>query len=206
MNRPPDSVSTSPTLAAARAGDTRALGALLESYRNYLLLLARVQIGRRLQGKVDPADLVQDTFLDAHRQFGAFRGETQGAFAAWLRSILAGQLAHLVRRYCGTEARDVRLENSLEGELDASSGALARGLTAPGTSPSEAAARREDLIRLADALEGLARDYRDVILFRQIEGLPFAEVARRMGRSEDGVQKLWVRGLLALRRALEETT
>ncbi|QDU23849.1 sigma-70 family RNA polymerase sigma factor [Urbifossiella limnaea] len=190
-------------LAAARAGDTAALGRLLESYRSYLLLLARIQIGRRLQSKADPADVVQDTFLDAHRQFPAFRGETADALAAWLRRVLAGQLAHLVRRYFGTEARDVRLEQSIEQELDSSSQSIARGLSHPGTSPSESAARREDLARLGDALERLTPDYRDVILLRQLEGLPFAEVARRMGRTEDAVQKLWVRGLVALRRALD---
>lgn len=203
MSLPPE--STDSGLIAARAGDTAALGRLLESYRGYLLLLARIQIGRRLQSKADPADVVQDTFLDAHRQFPAFRGETAVALAAWLRRILAGQLAHLVRRCYGTESRDVRLEQSIEQELDSSSQWIARGLSHPGTSPSESAVRREDLIRLGDALERLAPDYRDVILFRQIEGLPFAEVARRMERTEDAVQKLWVRGLVALRHALDDS-
>jgi RNA polymerase sigma-70 factor (ECF subfamily) len=201
MSPPPESAVSG--LAAARAGDTAALGRLLESYRSYLLLLARIQIGRRLQSKADPADVVQDTFLDAHRQFPAFRGETADALAAWLRRILAGQLAHLVRRYYGTEARDVRLEQSIEQELDSSSQSLARGLSQPGSSPSESAARREDLVRLGDALERLTPDYRDVILLRQLEGLSFAEVARRMERTEDAVQKLWVRGLVALRHALD---
>lgn len=190
-------------LRAARAGDGAALGRLLEDYRGYLTLLARIQIGRRLQGKADAADLVQDTFLSAHRQFPQFRGETPATFAAWLRSILAGQLAHLIRRYCLAEARDVRLEQSLEQELDSSSEGLARGMTSPGNSPSESVARREELTLLSDALERLPADYRDAILFRQIEGLSFAEIARRMGRTEDSVQKLWVRGLDALRRLLD---
>src|SRR5439155_11412900 len=96
-------------LAQAQAGDDGVLGRLLERYRAYLTLLARLQIGRRLQGKADCADLVQETFLEAARHFVRFRGETEPELAAWLRQILAGCLAHLVRRYYGTQARDVRL-------------------------------------------------------------------------------------------------
>ena len=79
-------------LQNAREGDATAIGEVLEGFRSYLTLLARIQIGRRLQSKVDPDDVV----------------------AAWLRTILAGQLAQLIRRYCVTEARNVRLEVSIE--------------------------------------------------------------------------------------------
>lgn len=157
-----DTPNRASELEAARAGNSDALGHLLEGFRNYLTLLARVQIGRRLQGKVDAADLVQEAFLDAHRQFSQFRGETLDSVAAWLRRILAGQLAHLIRRYCVAEARDVRLEQSLEQELASSSDWLVQGLSSPGSSPSESASRREELIRLGDALEQLPEDYRDV--------------------------------------------
>ena len=105
----------------ARAGDGHALGRLLELYRGYLALLARLQIGRRLQGKVDAADLVQEAFLDAHRSFAQFQGGTEGELVSWLRHILAGHLAMLVRRYLGTRRRDVRLERELAFELDESS-------------------------------------------------------------------------------------
>src|SRR5438128_11285985 len=118
---PADEQDCEGLLVRARAGDDGVLGQLLERYRAYLTLLARLQIGRRLQGKADCADLVQDTFLEAARHFPRFRGETEPELAAWLRQILAGCLAHLVRRYCGTKARDVRLERVLEDELDHSS-------------------------------------------------------------------------------------
>src|SRR5262249_29174420 len=91
----------------ARTGDNQALGELLELYRNYLRLLARLQIGPRLQGKVDPADVVQETFLKAHRNFGLFQGKTEREFVGWLRQILAANLAMLVRHYFGTSRRDV---------------------------------------------------------------------------------------------------
>jgi RNA polymerase sigma-70 factor (ECF subfamily) len=94
-------------------------------YRRYLELLARVHIGRRLQAKVDAADLVQDTFLEAHRHFGRFQGTTEAEFVSWLRQILAANLAMLVRRYLGTRGRDVRLERELAVELDQSSQVLA---------------------------------------------------------------------------------
>src|SRR5881227_3052651 len=94
-------------LRLARAGDGPSLGHLLELYRNYLALLARLQIGRRLQGKVDPADLVQETFLEAHRDFAQFRGSTDVEFAAWLRRILVRNLANLLRSFYGTQGRDI---------------------------------------------------------------------------------------------------
>src|SRR6516162_7631931 len=115
-------------LPRARAGDGRALGELLELYRNYLALLARLQIGRRLQGKVDDSDLIQETFLEAHRHFGRFRGTTEAELMSWLRQILAGVVANLLRRYYGTQRRDVRLERQLADDLARSSQALGGGL------------------------------------------------------------------------------
>src|SRR6266850_5617971 len=100
-------------LGLARAGSGPALGQLLELYRSYLAILARLQIGRRLQGKVDAADLVQETFLAAHAGFAEFRGTTEAELVAWLRQILASRLAKLVRYYYGTQGRDVRLEREL---------------------------------------------------------------------------------------------
>jgi len=77
----------------ARGGDAEALGRLLEPYRTYLTILARVQIGKQLRGKVDPADVVQETFLEVHRRIAHFRGDSPPRFLAWLRSILATRLA-----------------------------------------------------------------------------------------------------------------
>jgi RNA polymerase sigma-70 factor (ECF subfamily) len=199
---PPDPADPEDLLRAARAGDGPALGQLLELYRNYLGLLARLQIGRRLQGKVDDSDLVQETFLKAHRDFADFRGGSERELAAWLRQVLAANLATLVRRFLGTQRRDVRLEEDLAGELEASSQALDRGLPAPGSSPSQRALRREQAVLLADALGRLAGDYREVIILRYLEGLPLADVATRMGRSVDSVKKLWTRALVQLRRTL----
>jgi RNA polymerase sigma-70 factor (ECF subfamily) len=189
-------------LRRARVGSASALGDLLELYRNYLSLLARLQIGRRLQGKVDPADLVQETFLKAHRDFAQFRGTSEGEWVGWLRQILAMNLGHLVRRYCGTRRRDIRLERRLVDELDHSSRVLDQGLVAPQSSPSNQASHREQAVLLADALEELPPDYREVIILSHLEGLSFPEVASRMGRSVNSVKNLWARALARLRRSL----
>jgi RNA polymerase sigma-70 factor (ECF subfamily) len=201
MSSPPQPDPES-LLRQVRWGDLASLGQLLELYRGYLNLLARLQIGRRLQGKVDPADLVQETFLSAHRHFAQFQGATEGELIGWLRQILASRLGDLVRRYCGAQGRDVRLERELSGELDDSSRILDGGLVAKQSSPSQQAARREQAVLLADALGRLPPDYREVLILHHLEDLNFPEVARRMGRTVDSVKNLWIRALARLRRAL----
>jgi RNA polymerase sigma-70 factor (ECF subfamily) len=197
---PPDPLDL---LQAARAGDREALGRLLELYRNYLRLLARLQVGRRLRGKADPSDLVQEAFLAAHRAFAQFAGTTEAELVDWLRQILASKLVDLARRYLAAARRDVRLERQLAADLDDSSRALAEALPASGSSPSERAQRHERAVRLADAIKCLPADYAEVIILRHLEGLSLAEAAARMGRSTDSVKKLWVRGIARLRQTLE---
>jgi len=189
-------------LQEARAGNTATLGQLLECYRRYLALLARVQIGQRLQGKVDASDLVQETFLEAHRNFPRFQGTSEGQFVGWLRQILATTMADLLRRYLGTQGRDVRLEREIGDAFDRSSLLLGQGLVTGQPSPSQQASRREQAVLLANALGELPDDYREVIVLRHLEGLTFPEVAQRMERSLDSVQKLWMRSLAQLRQIM----
>lgn len=189
-------------LQAALAGDDAARGALLESYRAWLELLARVEIGRRLQTKVDVADVVQETFLEAHRSLDRFRGTTPTEFSAWLRGILAIRVSLLLRHYFKTQGRDIRREREIDVDLDQSSRAIDGGLIAFQSTPSEQAVRREQGTLLADALARLPDDYREVIILRHLEELTFAEVAARMDRSLDSVQKLWVRALARLRQLM----
>jgi RNA polymerase sigma-70 factor, ECF subfamily len=188
-------------LNLARRGDSDALGDLLAVYRGYLAVLARTQISRRLRGKADASDLVQETLLEAHRHFPGFRGTTEREFIAWLRVILAGLLANHVRHF-GTKRRDARLERALEDELSDASGALEGRLAADVSSPSEQAVDHEASSRLANAIEALPEHYRDVIVLRNLEQMPFAQVAERMERSIDSVTKLWIRALVRLRRIL----
>jgi RNA polymerase sigma-70 factor (ECF subfamily) len=191
-------------LSQARQGKEAVLGQLLEMYRGYLMLLARVQISSRLKVKADAEDLVQETFLKAHRDFDQFRGGTEKEWVAWLRQILAYSLAGLVRRYQGTRRRDIRLERAMEEALDQSSSALDRGLLASQSSPSHQAIRREQSVLLVDALDKLTPDYREVIILSHLEGLSFPEIARRMGRTLNSVKNLWARALAKLRQTLAE--
>lgn len=189
-------------LRLAKAGQNGHLGELLLSYTPYLTLLARVQIGRRLQGKVDPADVVQEVCLEVHRQFPHFRGETEIELLAWLRKILAGQLALVMRRFLGTQARDMMLEQQLESDVDRSSQMLDGALVASISTPSQHASRKEQAVLLSQALDRLNQDYREAIVLHHLEGLEFDEVAKRMNRSIDSVRKLWVRALGKLRENL----
>jgi RNA polymerase sigma-70 factor (ECF subfamily) len=191
-------------LTAARLEGETARGRLLDSYSGYLTLLARSQVGRKLQAKIDAGDLVQETFLEAHRQFAIFRGTTEAELVAWLHRILAGTIAGQMRRYLGTRGRDLRMEQALITQLDESSQCMNMGIADSGSTPSQHVSRREQALLLVEALDRLPADYREVIMLRNVEGLSFAEVAARMSRSEDSVQKLWVRGLASLQRSVGE--
>src|SRR5262249_29605237 len=155
-----------------------------------------------LQGKLDAADLVQETFLAAHRDFHRFRGTSEGELVGWLQQILAANLTDLLKRYYGAQRRDVRLERQLVEELDCSSQVLLQNLVARGSSPSQQAVRRELAVRVADALQNLPAAYSEVVILHNLQGLSFPEVAGRMNRSLDSVKKLWVRALARLRRTL----
>jgi RNA polymerase sigma-70 factor (ECF subfamily) len=188
----------------ARTGDRVVLGELLDSYQNYLRLLARIEIGRRLQGQVDPSDIVQETFLEAHRQFPLFQGTAERQLAKWLRTILAGTMANVVRRYAGTQARDLRLERQLAVDLDHSSCSLEQLLVDQRSSPSQQAMRGEQSLLVAAAMSRLPDDYQQVLVLRHLEGLTFPQVALRMERSVDSVEKLWLRGLTRLKKEFGE--
>src|SRR5580698_9369003 len=128
--------------------------AFLERFRSYLHLLARIQIGERLRGELDPSDLVQQTLLRAVRSLDQFRGQTDAERSAWLRQILANTLSNAVRDL-GRAKRDVRLAQSLEAALDDSSARLEKFLAADESSPSEKAVHNERLLALSEALEAL---------------------------------------------------
>jgi len=190
-------------IALAKEGDSHALGSLLEGYRPYLTMLARMQIGRRLRSKLDADDLVQEAFLRAHRAIAGFRGTSGEEFLSWLRGILAHALADQIRRYHGTGQRDPKLERALEFEFERSSEGFVRALTAPTSSPSQRMVRHERAVRLAEAMERLPANSREVLVLRHFQDLSFPEIASRMGRTLDGVKNLWIRALARLRREVD---
>jgi RNA polymerase sigma-70 factor (ECF subfamily) len=191
-------------LQRAREGDYQALGELLEVYRPYLSLLARLKSDKCLQPKLGDSDLVQDTCLSAHRDFGQFRGATELEFTAWLREIMAHAAANLARDH-RRQRRDVKLERRLYNLLDQSSQMLERALADPNPSPSHSAIRRERAVLLANALAQLPADYREALVLRELEGKTLTEAAAAMGRTTDAVQKLWARGLVQMRRLMHSS-
>jgi RNA polymerase sigma-70 factor (ECF subfamily) len=176
----------------------------IEDQREYLLRLVRLQMRGRLRAKLDASDVVQQAILHAHERRDQFRGQTEGEWLAWLRSVLANTLTAAVRRF-GTQARDPGRERSLEGELERSSSRLERLLAADQTSPSEGAARGEELVRLAQAIARLPDDQRVVVELHYLEGRSVAEVAERIGRTRPAAVGLLFRGLKRLRTLLHET-
>jgi RNA polymerase sigma-70 factor (ECF subfamily) len=179
-------------------------GADLERYRDYLRLLARLQMDRRLQGKVDPSDLVQDTLLRAYEHWDQHRGQTGAELEAWLRQILARQLIDAVRRFTAG-ARDVAREASLEAALRESSARLERFLAAEQSTPHEDLERQERLRQLAQALGRLPEDQRTAVELQHLQGCSVEVIAQQMGRTKSAVGGLLRRGMKRLRELLQQT-
>jgi len=173
----------------------------LEGLRSYLRLLARLQLGPRLRSKLDSSDVVQQTLIRAHAKVDQFRGRTEAELEAWLRPILAQQLANAARHYAAG-VRDVALERSLEAELQGSSARLEGWLAANQASPSEQAEHNEQLRLLARALDQLPDDQQEAVELRHLHGLSLAEVGAAMNRSAQAAAGLVKRGTLALRQLM----
>jgi RNA polymerase sigma-70 factor, ECF subfamily len=171
-----------------------------EQYRDYLHLLARLQLDPRLRGKLDPSDVVQQTLAKAHQAQEQFRGRSEGEQVAWLRRILANTLIDAARKF----HREVDREEPLEQRLHDSSARLEAWLAAEQSSPSEGAARQEQLVRLAGALARLPDDQRVAVEMHHLRERPVADIAAELGRSEASVAGLLRRGLKRLRELLQE--
>lgn len=177
----------------------------LERFRDYLRLLAGLQLDLRLQGKVDLSGVVQQTLLEAHKATDQIRSMDEGQRAAWLRRALANNLTDEVRRL-GRASRNVRLERSLEAALESSSACLERFLATEQTSPGEQFAMNEQLLRLAEALTKLPDDQRNAVVWHHLQGRPLAEIARDLDRSRGAVGALLLRAMKKLRLLLRDPT
>jgi RNA polymerase sigma-70 factor (ECF subfamily) len=175
----------------------------LERFREYLTLLARLQLDARVQGKVDLSGVVQQTLLEAHRASSHAPHEDENDLARWLRRILANNLRDEIRKL-HTQARDVEREQSLEAGLEASSSRIEGWLVAEQSSPSQRAIRNEEQLRLAAALAKLPDDQRRSVELHHLKGLSLVEIATEMGRSKGAVAALLFRGLNKLRELLSE--
>jgi RNA polymerase sigma-70 factor (ECF subfamily) len=185
------------------ASDAPSDGCDLEPFRAYLLVLARSRLDPRLQSKLGASDVVQLTLLEAYQALGQFRGQTREQLGAWLRQILARNLANALRDFC-RERRDVGREQSLEDAVRNSSSRVADWLAAEQSSPSEQAERHEQAARLAVALTQLPEPQREVVLLRHCHGWSLAQISRHVGRSAAAVAGLLHRGLQRVRELLHE--
>jgi RNA polymerase sigma-70 factor (ECF subfamily) len=176
-------------------------GRALECYRDYLLFLARSQLDRGLQAKLDPSDVVQQTLLKAHQHRDQFRGRSEAELAAWLRSILARHLVDVVRKLAPGNGGP---ERSLEAALERSSARLESWLAAEDTPPPRKAERQEQLLGMAASLAGLPDGQRTALELRYLRGLAVDEIAREMGQSPAAVGSLLYRGMKTLRQLLHD--
>jgi RNA polymerase sigma-70 factor (ECF subfamily) len=173
-----------------------------ERYRSYLDLLARTRAGGQRPAALDRSGVVQQTLLEAHRNWPQLRSRDEPAVAAWLRRVLANNLADALRKL-STGKRDAGRERSLEAALTESSARLEAFLAAEQSSPSQKAERNEELLRLADALAALPEDQRYAVERHHLRGTPLAAVAAELGRTKPAVAGLQHRGLSKLRAMLD---
>jgi RNA polymerase sigma-70 factor (ECF subfamily) len=186
-------------LAEARGGAADSLGQALEACRGYLLSIAQQELDPQLRTKAGASDLVQETFLKAHRHFAHFHGTAEEELLAWLRRLLLNNLVDFRRLYQETQKRDAALELALsDWQL---LGQMESGLVADEPSPSALAMAREQEEALQRTLTRLPEDYRRVLVWRHQEERSFEEIGHLMSRSANAARKLWAR---AVQRFQEE--
>lgn len=175
----------------------------LERYRDYLRLLADMQLNPRLRAKEDISDVVQRSLLQAHQAIHGFRGSTEAELRGWLKAILTNNLANLAK-YHAAQKRDIRREISIDQQLQRSAGRLAAQLPVDNETPSEHLVHQERAEQLADAMTALLEDERTAVVLKYIHGWRVADIAVRLGRSPEAVAGLLARALKKLRVLLEE--
>lgn len=182
-------------LRAAKNGCRRSLGELLDACRTYLLSVAHHSLPKSLQPKVGASDLVQDTALEAQRDFAAFEGDQLEDLLAWMRRILINNVSNVIRSFEQTDKRDVSREISLSESIITPASPLQRSSLSP-------LDRMEMQERIENALSRLPDDMRRAIVLRNREHMPFKEIGSQMGRSADAARKLWARAVERMQREL----
>lgn len=185
-------------IRAARAGESDALGLLIQTWQTYLFHLADCELSPELRRKLGASDLVQDACLDIHQRFQDFQGETEAEWRVWLRRLLIHDLQDARRRFLDAEKRNMRRERPLTGSSGPAPQMFDRAV-----SPRASLIAEEETQALRSALLRLPEEYRTVLRLRNWECLPFAEVGRQMHRSEEAARKLWSRAVLRLQAELE---
>lgn len=201
MHGPP-ATEVADLIRRARQGDDQSRQQLFEVGRKYMGVVARAQVESWLRAKVDASDIVQQTLLEAHRDFQRFQGESGQEWIGWLRRILTHNVADFVRHYRGTAKRGAGREVPFRQGSDTDVFGAPEP-AAPIATPSQAAIEADTELSLALAMEQLPEDYREVIMLRNLQRLSFAEVAQQMQRSRPAVQMLWMRAIRRLQELME---
>ena len=199
-----DANDTGELVRRAGSGDAQALAELFAHYRDRLRHMVRLRLDRRLQGRVDPSDVLQDAYLDLARRLPEYVAKPTMPFFLWLRLLTGQRLLMIHRQHLGTQMRDVGHEVSLySGPLpQASSASLAAHLLGRLTTPSQAAIRAEMQIRLQEALNQMDPIDREVLTLRHFEELSNSETAAVLGIQKAAASNRYVRALKRLREAL----
>lgn len=185
-------------IEAARGGDRHALAELVDSCRDYLLLVANQDLHDDLRAKLGASDLVQETLMSAHNAFDGFEGNSRSEFLAWLRGILKNDLLEAHRHYKGVQKRQVDREAPMDDTRR-----LGANLKDYAHTPGTRAVANEEAKLLAAAMEQLSAEHRQVLEFRNWQQMSFSEIGARMNRSEDASRKLWARAVVQLQNALK---
>lgn len=188
------SIDLESLFSVPRDDSPEALGHILQSYRPYLMEIARREIDRALQAKGAASDLVQETFLEATRNFSRFHGVSSDQLRAWLRCLLVHRLSKQRRRYYKTRKRGIDRECSLD-EVETS-------LLSSSPTPSQVVSADEEMKRFHQAIAQLPEDYRRVLQLRYQEGLTFEAIGPRMGRTANAARLLWLRAVERIKQTL----
>ena len=206
INMSASSSATLNLLNEARNGDGKSLGLLLRNYFRYLNSVSRNHLDARIGARVSASDIVQETLLEAHRDFSKFSGGTIEEFTGWIRRILFNNLATAIEKHILAGKRDIRKQRSLDhkpSSEDQSRAQLANFLSQDATSPSAPLQREESLDQLTEAIDRLPPDYQRVIRLRHFDDLSFIEIAERLERNPGAVRMIWVRAIDRLRRQMQ---
>jgi RNA polymerase sigma-70 factor (ECF subfamily) len=193
-------------LARAAAGDEKALTELFSRYRRRLKQMVRLRLNRRLQGRIDDSDVLQEAFLEAARRLPEYLADRPLPFFLWLRHLTGEKLIDAHRRHLGARMRDAAQEVSLHrGPMPAASSAsLAAQLLGHLTSPSQAAVKAETRLRVQEVLNRMEPLDREVLALRHFEQLSNAEVAETLGVNESTASSRYLRALKRLKDELRD--
>jgi RNA polymerase sigma-70 factor (ECF subfamily) len=199
--------ATTDLLSRAQRGDRDALNELLVQYGDRLKRMVRLRLDRRLQGRIDESDVLQEAFLEVAGKLDDYLAEPKAPFYLWLRTLTGLKLAELHRRHLGTQLRDANREVSIyRGALpETNSLSLAAQLLGKFTSPSQAAVKAERRMKLQEVLNSMDPVDREILALRHFEQLSNAETAQVLGMSESGATARHVRALKRLRTLLEQS-